>query len=109
MQRSADFLVGVPFNTTQYAMLTHLFAKSLCVKPGLLTHIMSDVHIYPEYQQEGFEKTLENYETVKEKGYINNAKFVINSEETDFFKIKKEDCDVIDYKHEGLVKFGVAV
>ena len=46
IQRSSDYLVGVPFNTTQYALLTHLFARHLGVEPGILTHCMADAHIY---------------------------------------------------------------
>lgn len=46
VQRSSDYLVGVPFNTTQYALLTHLFARHLGVEVGILTHCMADAHIY---------------------------------------------------------------
>lgn len=46
VQRSSDYLVGVPFNTTQYALLTHLFARHLGVEVGTLTHCMADAHIY---------------------------------------------------------------
>lgn len=46
VQRSSDYLVGVPFNTTQYALLTHLFARHLGVEAGTLTHCMADAHIY---------------------------------------------------------------
>ena len=45
-QRSGDFPVGVPFNTTQYAELMHMFAYELGVKPGILTHVIADAHIY---------------------------------------------------------------
>lgn len=45
-QRSGDYLVGVPFNTTQYAFLTIAFARHLGVEPGVLIHNISDAHIY---------------------------------------------------------------
>ena len=45
-QRSGDMPYGVPFNTTQYAELTILFARHLGVKPGILTHVIADAHIY---------------------------------------------------------------
>lgn len=51
-QRSGDFPYGVPFDQTQYAMLMILFARALNVKPGILTHVIADAHIY-ENQMEG--------------------------------------------------------
>ena len=64
-QRSADFLVGVPFNTTQYAILTHLFARHLGLEVGRLTHVMADVHIYCyDSHLNGGKKMLENYRKV---------------------------------------------
>lgn len=60
-QRSGDSPVGVPFNTTQYAMLTILFARDLGVKPGLLTHVIADAHIYAN-QMQGVEQQLAYYE-----------------------------------------------
>lgn len=59
-QRSGDFPKGVPFNTTQYAMLTILFARDLGVKPGSLLHVIADAHIY-DNQMEGVEEQLANY------------------------------------------------
>ena len=59
-QRSGDMPYGVPFNTTQYAELMILFARDLGVKPGILTHIIADAHIY-ENQMEGVETQIQNY------------------------------------------------
>ena len=61
-QRSADYLVGVPFNTTQYAILTHLFARHLGVGVGRLTHVMADVHIYCyDSHINGGKKMIDNF------------------------------------------------
>ena len=46
MQRSADYPIGVPFDTTQTAMIMHIVARELGVGLGILTHVMSDSHIY---------------------------------------------------------------
>lgn len=59
-QRSGDIPYGVPFNTTQYAMLMCMFARHLGVKPGILLHTISDAHIY-DNQMEGVEKQFKNY------------------------------------------------
>lgn len=45
-QRSADMMLGVPFNTFQYYALLLMFAKHLNVKAGGLLHTMADAHIY---------------------------------------------------------------
>lgn len=61
-QRSGDMPYGVPFNTTQYAELMIMIAKALStpeneVKPGILTHVIADAHIYAN-QMHGVELQL---------------------------------------------------
>lgn len=48
-QRSCDTFIGVPFNITQYAMLTHLVAYVSGLQPGEMHYNMVDVHIYEEH------------------------------------------------------------
>lgn len=71
-QRSGDMPYGVPFNTTQYAMLTMLFARDLGVKPGKLTHVIADAHIYAN-QMEGVEEQLAYYDVLEAMDYNPNA------------------------------------
>ena len=63
-QRSGDFPVGVPFNTTQYAELMYMFAYELGVEPGILTHVIADAHIY-DRQMNGVELQLRYYDIMK--------------------------------------------
>lgn len=71
-QRSGDFPKGVPFNTTQYAMLTYLFARDLGVQPGSLLHVIADAHIYAN-QMEGVEEQLAYYDVLEAMDYNHNA------------------------------------
>ena len=59
-QRSGDMPYGVPFNTTQYAEIMCMIAKDLGVKPGILTHVITDAHIYAN-QMEGVEEQIRYY------------------------------------------------
>ena len=63
-QRSGDFPVGVPFNTTQYAMLMIQMANDLGVEPGILLHTIADAHIY-DRQMEGVKIQLERYKEMQ--------------------------------------------
>lgn len=45
-QRSADKLLGVPFNGTQYSFLIELAAKELGMVPGKFSHHFGNVHYY---------------------------------------------------------------
>lgn len=110
-QRSADFLMGVPFNTTQYAILTHLFARHLGLEVGVLTHVMADCHVYC------CESHLEGMNTMLRRGgYLRGysmddtsecyraseiadkeIRFVVESENTDFFSVKPEECKLYEY------------
>lgn len=153
-QRSGDMPYGVPFNTTQYAELMILFAHCLDVKPGILTHVISDAHIYDnqmigvelqllfydilldinesieELSEEVYDdaSTAENFfnkyyreslpdmdlDSIKiddliataTKALVSRPRFEIHTEEKDFFKLKEEDCEIVDYSHMGKIDFG---
>lgn len=63
-QRSGDMPYGVPFNTTQYAQLMHMVAKELGVKPGILTHVIADAHIY-DNQMDGVRLQLSYFDLLE--------------------------------------------
>ncbi|MFZ2621462.1 MAG: thymidylate synthase [Minisyncoccia bacterium] len=47
-QRSADFPIGVPSNTIQYAALTIMIAHVLGLEPDMLIHSTHDSHFYED-------------------------------------------------------------
>ena len=60
--RSSDVPLGLPFNIVQYAVLCHLIAHVVGVKPGQFTFITNDAHIY-ENQIEGIREQISRYDT----------------------------------------------
>lgn len=102
VQRSADYPVGVPFDTTQYAVLVHLFARHLGVRPGVLTHVMADSHIYAN-QTDGVLKQLSQY-----KPKANLANLIIDGP-TNFWDVKLENISVENYDPMPAIKYEVAV
>lgn len=45
-QRSGDLFLGVPYNIAEYALLIHLFAATVGLRPGELIHSVGDAHLY---------------------------------------------------------------
>lgn len=105
VQRSADYPVGVPFDTTQYAILTHMFARHLQVKPGILTHIMADSHIYAN-QIDGVNELLENFWKPGQPE-IPQLRFADDAPHG-FWDMRLDDIIIDNYHAENIIKFEVA-
>ncbi|SHK49344.1 thymidylate synthase [Clostridium cavendishii DSM 21758] len=103
VQRSGDIGLGVPFNTSQYAVLVHLLAQVTGLKPGLFTHVINNAHIY-ENHVEGLKLQL-----TKKTEAFEAPKLWINPEIKDFYDFKADDIKLIDYKHHEKISMEVAV
>lgn len=103
VQRSGDIPLGVPFNTTQYAVLVHLIAQVVGLRVGLFTHVINNAHIY-ENQVDGMKLQLSR---------ANQAypapKLWINPDIKGFYDFTIDDIKLIDYKHCGKIKMEVSV
>jgi thymidylate synthase len=50
--RSNDTFLGLPFNIVNYALLTHMFAHTLKKRPGELTIMIGNAHIYSNHMEQ---------------------------------------------------------
>lgn len=55
-QRSADMMLGVPFNITSYALLTHLIAAAAGRPAQAFHHVFGDDHLYGDHLPKALEQ-----------------------------------------------------
>ena len=109
--RSSDVPLGLPFNVVQYAVLCHLIAQVVGVRPGVLTFMTNDAHIY-ENQIDGIKEQIARYEEAVKKGTLPSApKLWINPEITGFYQFDSsrelKDMRLDDYENLGIIKMPV--
>lgn len=101
-QRSADFPVGVPFNIAGYALLLHMFAAQLNMKPAKFVHTFGDAHIYVD-QIEGVKELLTREATALPTLWL-------NPEVDSLLAYKREDFRIDGYSPvKPQIEFAVAV
>lgn len=106
VQRSCDYPVGVPFDTFEYAVLTHLFARHLGVRPGILTHVMADSHIYAN-QLVGVTQQIARYDGNGEER-LRPILVFREGAPRNFWEITADDIMIENYYPMGPIKFPVA-
>ena len=109
--RSSDVPLGLPFNVTQYAVLCYLIAQCVGAKPGQLTFITNDAHIYKN-QIDGIREQIDRYDKAVEDGTLPPAPTLwINPEIKDFhaFDNSRElkDIRLDNYQNLGTIKMPV--
>lgn len=101
VQRSGDWGLGIPFNFSQYAMLTHMIAHVTGLKAGKLTHIVNNAHIYNKhYDQLQMQLTRPQHPA---------PKIWINPDVKDFYDFTLDDVQIKDYVSEKFIKMDIAV
>lgn len=109
--RSSDVPLGLPFNVVQYAVLCHLIAVSVGAKPGQMTFITNDAHIY-ENQIDGIKEQIARYDNaVKDGSMPEPPKLWLNPKIHDFDKFDNsrelKDIKLEGYEHLGVIKMPV--
>ncbi|MEZ5345628.1 MAG: thymidylate synthase [Pyrinomonadaceae bacterium] len=105
-QRSADAFLGVPFNISSYALLTHLIAHVCGLEPGEFIHTFGDLHIYSNH--------LEQVDTLLGREPLELPRLEIVNAETmrglsGLLDLKYENLDLIGYSSHKKIAAPVAV
>lgn len=103
-QRSSDFCVAWGINIFQYFALQLMVAKAVGLKPGILTHVIGNVHIYDRH----IEQANELVDRLPVSG--KEPKLLLNTNETNFYNFTLEDFELIDFEAAGpQLKFEMAI
>lgn len=99
-QRSADIFLGVPFNITSYALLTHMMAAATGLKAHKFVHTFGDVHLYENHVEQAREQlSRKPYDEPQVR--INGEKYI--------WDYDYDDITIIGYQSHPAIKAPVAV
>jgi len=100
-QRSADALLGVPFNIASYALLTHMLAQQCGLEVGEFIWTGGDCHLYLNHlEQADLQLTREPYP---------QPKLLIRRKPPSLFDYCFEDFEILDYRSHAAIKAPIAV
>lgn len=100
-QRSADLMLGVPFNIASYALLLMMVAQVTGLKAHEFVHTFGDVHIYSNHLLGAREQLQREPRAL--------PVMQINPEVKDIFDFKFEDFKLLNYEPWEHIKFDIAV
>jgi thymidylate synthase len=100
-QRSADVLLGVPFNIASYALLTHLFAQQCDLEPAELIWTGGDCHLYRNH--------FEQADLQLSRSPLPLPRLLIHRRPESIFDYRYEDFEFVNYQHHAPIRAPVAV
>ncbi|MEK7150999.1 MAG: thymidylate synthase [Patescibacteria group bacterium] len=95
-QRSADVLIGVPFNIASYSLLLHMVAQVTGLVPHEFIHTTEDTHIYLD------QIPFAGPQLEREPRAL--PRVVINPEVQDIFRFRFDDFQLEDYRPHPAIK-----
>jgi thymidylate synthase len=100
-QRSADALLGVPFNIASYALLAHMLAQQCELEVGEFIWTGGDCHLYLNHlEQADLQLTRVPYPP---------PKLAIRRKPPSVFDYSFEDFEILDYQSHPAIKAPIAV
>jgi thymidylate synthase len=100
-QRSADALLGVPFNIASYALLTHMAAQQCDLDVGEFIWTGGDCHLYLNHlEQADLQLTREPYPLPRLR---------LRRRASSLFDYVFEDFEIENYQHHAAIKAPIAV
>jgi thymidylate synthase len=100
-QRSADALLGVPFNIASYALLTHMLAQQCNLDVGDFVWTGGDCHLYVNH--------LEQADLQLARTPFPLPTLAFRRRPPSIFDYEFEDFDIRDYQHHAAIKAPIAV
>lgn len=115
--RSNDFFLGNPYNTAQYALLTHIIANIVDMEVGELVINMVDCHLYHKHFNAANE-WLDRFEKISNDNYVGEqgvnvdffkvfgckAELVIKRKLDNIDDITIDDFEFVNYNPQGFIK-----
>jgi thymidylate synthase len=100
-QRSADALLGVPFNIASYALLTHMIAQQCHLEVGDFVWTGGDCHLYSNH--------LEQADLQLSRTPFPLPQLKILRKPPSLFEYAYEDFEIVDYRYHAAIKAPIAV
>jgi len=100
-QRSADLMLGVPFNIASYALLLMMVAQVTDLVPDEFVHTFGDVHIYSNHVAGAQQQLSRRPRSL--------PKMILNPKVKDLFEFQYSDFELKEYQPDEHIKFDIAV
>ncbi|NBI28005.1 thymidylate synthase [Chengkuizengella marina] len=100
-QRSVDTFLGLPFNITSYALLTHMVAQQCELEVGELIFTGGDVHLYSNHLEQA------KLQLTREPRAL--PQLIIKRKPATIFEYKFEDFEIRNYDPHPHIKAEVAI